>query len=101
MADTEAGPPAKIEAHDPLPESSWLWRRVFSFVLTVTFLVALYALGYATYSLAHGHEEQVINRLYAEFRFTVLLTFIIATYYMAAPSAEQIVRMWQTAALFK
>lgn len=72
----------------PLPESSFRWRRIFSYALSVTLL---FFVGWIIYQLTD-------QRKLADTAFWVLmLLWWVITYYMIAPSAEQIARIIQSA----
>lgn len=86
-----AGPPPTADPQDPLPEGSFFYRRVFSYVLSIC-IIALLAL---VIWRIDGADELRRVALYL-----CLLLFMIVTYYMIAPSAEQVVKMLQTAKLF-
>lgn len=100
MAADTTTPPPKVEAHDPLPESNWLWRRVFIFTLTTSIVVGVWMMvnswvrSGAPSQLIVGAELKVIGWL-------CLLVWFMATYYMIAPTGEQIVKMWQSVTAWK
>lgn len=85
-------PTAAVDVQDPLPESNFFWRRVFAYVGSAALLALL---GYVIFKM----EEPESLRLAALY-LAVLLWFSI-TYYMIAPSAEQIVRIIQAAKVLK
>lgn len=74
-----------------LPESDFKWRRIFSYVLSVALLALV---GVAVYQITDSE-----NLRDTAFWLMVLLWWVI-TYYMVAPSAEQIARIIQSARLF-
>lgn len=71
-----------------LPESNFRYRRIFSYVLTVALLVML---GFIIWQLTDAKELGDIA-----FWLIILLWWVV-TYYMIAPSAEQIARIIQSA----
>ena len=74
---------------DPLPEIKTPWRRAYSYATT---LITLGLVGYIVARLTAA--EQL-----AEIAFWLIcLNALIATYYMIAPSAEEIVRTIKAAA---
>lgn len=89
--NAEAGPPPTADIQDPLPESTFFYRRVFSYVLSVAFVALL---AFVIWRMDTASELRQVA-LY----LSLLLWFTI-TYYMVAPSAEQIVKMLQTAKMF-
>lgn len=90
--EATAGPPPSVDVQDPLPESSFFWRRVYSWLISVGVLALI---GLVVWQIT-GADELRRVALY----LVVLLWFVI-TYYMIAPSAEQIVKILKTAELFK
>lgn len=90
-----------IDPQDPLPEASWFWRRVFVFSVTaaVLFLVngAMLRLGAA----ALLQPERGITALLSLSKTLLYLVAMLVLFYMVAPSAEQIVKMLQTARLYR
>lgn len=76
----------------PLPESKFFYRRVFSYVLTVALLGLL---GYIIYQLADPGALKSIAF------WLIILLWWVATYYMVAPSAEQIARIIQSARMWR
>lgn len=78
----------EIDAQDPLPESNFFWRRLYSYIAT-------FSLWGLLVFVIHKIEEPSSLRLVAMY-LSLLLWFTI-TYYMIAPSAEQITRIVQAA----
>lgn len=78
----------ELDMQDPLPESNFFWRRIYSYLVTC----ALIGLLIFVVSKMQSPESLRIAALY----LSVLLWFAV-TYYMVAPSAEQIVRIIQAA----
>ena len=75
----------------PLPESDFKYRRVFSYaVATVTLALVAWIIWRIE------EADPLANIAYA----LLVLNWFCITYYMAAPSAEQIVRIVQSARLF-
>lgn len=95
MADMEApkvssgDPPLQADVQDPLPESNWLYRRWFIFVLSTINIIGLWWIG------RHVQDHD------AAFRWLLLFQWFLITYYLIAPSAEQVVKMIQSASMFK
>ena len=81
-----------IDPQDPLPESQWLWRRIYTYVATVA---CLGLVGWIVHKLADGkHLAGIAYGL-------IGLSALLATYYLIAPAAEHIVRAIQRVALLK
>lgn len=117
MTDTPAPPPSPvIDAQDPLPEANWLWRRVFTFIAMAVIFAILIGLAVATNRIVTNVVGRidtmsavavaeiakqalvVILRMFTLMFWALMVTI---TYYMVAPSAEQITKMMQTAGLLK
>lgn len=108
--------PPHVDAQDPLPESNWIWRRVFTFVALIAIFAILIGLAVATNRIV-GNVVGRIDTMNAEavaliakqalaiievmFRLMFWALIVVVTYYMVAPSAEQITKMLQTAGLLK
>jgi hypothetical protein len=93
---------AEIDPQDPLPDASWVFRRIMAFGL-----VAATVLGqlYVAWRLASlGSElksaDALAHMLEISKIFAVEL-LVVVTYYMVAPSAEQIVKIIQVASMLK
>ncbi len=85
-------PQSLVDVQDPLPESNFLWRRVFAYA-TSTAILAL--LAYIVF------KTDDPNNLESLALYLALLLWFSLTYYMIAPSAEQIVRIIQAAKVLK
>jgi hypothetical protein len=79
---------AEIDVQDPLPESNFLWRRLYSYIATVSIWALLVFVVYKM-------DDQDSLRTAA--LYLCLLLWFTITYYMIAPSAEQITRIVQAA----
>lgn len=95
-----AGPPPSVDVQDPLPESNFLYRRVFSWAFT---LIILGLLGYVIHTLSVAAAGDAPGGVLALAKIALNLIYLVAlivTYYMLAPSAEQMVRMIKMASMF-
>lgn len=93
--------PDITDIQDPLPESNWFWRRVFTFA---SMLIIFGILIYTVMELARIAElepRQGITAMLDLALRLLWLQFIFVLFYMVAPSAEQVVKMIQTAALLR
>ncbi|WLJ71144.1 hypothetical protein [Sphingomonas phage Carli] len=115
MTDNTTPQPA-LDIQDPLPEANWLWRRVFTFVAVIAIFAILIGLAIATNRIVGNVVGRidtmsavavaeiakqalvVIMRMFTLMFWALMVT---VTYYMIAPSAEQITKMLQTAGLLK
>lgn len=90
-----------MDLQDPLPESNWLWRRVFVFFVTAAVLWMVW--GAITRLGASAMLEPTLGvpALLTLCKWLLGLTAIMATYYMIAPSAEQMTKMIKTATLLR
>ncbi len=70
------------DEQDPVPESKWLFRRIYAYAVT---LACLFGVGWVINKLVEAqHLAGVAYGLIA-------LCALLATYYLIAPSAEHIV----------
>lgn len=96
-----ASPPPTVDPQDPLPDPSWLWRRVFVFATGG----ALLAFGYVQTAIIgqvamKGSETAIAGLIKVAERDQALIAILIL-FYMVAPSAEQITKMLATASAWK
>jgi hypothetical protein len=89
------------DLQDPLPEASWLWRRVFVFTTTAAVLWMLWAAIDRLAAVALAAPALGVPALLSLCKWIIGFSGLMATYYMVAPSAEQIVKMLKTAALLR
>lgn len=115
MTDTPT-PQVIADMQDPLPESNWLWRRVLTFLAIVVIFCLMSGLAYAVHRIVGGvigridnmsaqavaditvRALGVIERMFGWMYWSLL---VVVTYYMVAPSAEQIAKMIGAVALLK
>lgn len=84
-----------VDVQDPLPETNWFWRRVYTFVLSLV-SVAFIRYGIeALYALRDGAS------IYKITRYMIGVHVLLITFYMLAPSAEQLVKLVQAAKLLQ
>jgi len=83
------------DAQDPLPESSFLYRRITVWVVGIVILALLWFNVYALRQLEHGDGLVTISQ------WLIGLLALLLTYYLIAPSAEHIVRMFQMKDILK
>jgi cation transport ATPase len=104
------------DIQDPLPEANWLWRRVFTFLALVVVFGILIGLAFATNRIVGNVVGRIdtmnaaavadialraLSVIETMFRLMFWALLVVVTYYMVAPSAEQITKMLQTARLLK
>jgi hypothetical protein len=87
--------PQRVDVQDPLPEPSWLWRRVYTFALS------LISLGFIWYGAEAMFLLKRADELFAITRYMIAILGVLILFYMVAPSAEQIVRLIQAAKILQ
>lgn len=87
--------PHKIDPQDPLPETNWFWRRVYTFALS------LISLAFIWYGLEALNAMRQPQHVFSITRYMVGVHVLLITFYMLAPSAEQIVKLVQAAKLLR
>lgn len=90
-------PPATaiIDAQDPLPETDWFWRRLFTFIFTLLSIAFIWS------GLASLQQLSDADSIYKITRYMIGVHVLLVTYYMVAPSAEQIIKIIQSAKLLR
>lgn len=118
-----AGPPPTADPQDPLPESSWFWRRVFVFLFGLIAVIGvavvlwmLFTLGNATLELVaklSGPRDvraldqsfeavgAVILALYKLGSWSMIVLLVGHILYLIAPSAEQAAKMMATVSAWR
>lgn len=99
MADT--APTVPTDLQDSLPESSWFWRRVFVFTVTAAVLWMLWGAITQLANVALVEPRLGVPALLSLCKWIIGFTGMMVTYYMVAPSAEQLTKMVKTASLLK
>lgn len=95
------GPTPQVDLQDPLPESSWVWRRAFVFATTAAVLFMLWGAIDRLAAVALSAPQLGVPALLSLCKWIIGFSGMMATYYMVAPSAEQITKMVKTAALLR
>lgn len=90
-----------VDLQDPLPESNWFWRRVFVFAATAAVMWMVWGAITRLGASAMLRPELGVPALLTLCKWLLGMIALMATYYMVAPSAEQIVKMLKTAALLR
>lgn len=88
---TSAKPPATVDVQDPLPEIDWFWRRIYTYVVSIVLILLI---AYVLYGLRGVQDADGLLEI--GLRLCWLLGAVI-TFYLVAPSAEQIVHLVQAA----
>lgn len=86
---------------DPLPESDFTWRRLYTWAVTIAAFANVAFGVYLVGQAAQAAPEPGLAALQDIMYWTIILAGIVVTYYMIAPSAEQIVRIIETARLLR
>lgn len=100
MADVET-PPPKVETHDPLPEGNWFWRRIFIWALCTVICLGVWVMVITMVNLAGNHSELIVGAFVRIIGWLLLLVWFAMTYYIVGTNAEQVVKIVQTASMFK
>jgi len=95
-AAASASPPV-ADAQDPLPESNWFWRRIFIFALSAGLLALVWFKVNDVAAVALTGSETAIAGLVKLLRLCLYLIGMLILFYLLAPSAEQLVKLIQTA----
>lgn len=95
------GTKPETDLQDPLPESSWLWRRIFVFSTTAAVLFMLWGAIDRLAAVALSAPQLGVPALLSLCKWIIGFSGMMATYYMVAPSAEQITKMIKTASLLR
>lgn len=99
MADLAPSIPTDLQ--DPLPESSWFWRRVFVYAVTIAVLWMLWGAITQLGNVALVEPKLGVPALLTLCKWIIGFTGMMVTYYMIAPSAEQLTKMVKTVSLLK
>ena len=84
-----------VDVQDPLPETNWFWRRVYTFTLSLISVAFIWYGVEALYALRDGAS------IYKITRYMIGVHVLLITFYMLAPSAEQVVKLIQSAKLLQ
>ncbi len=90
-----ADPTTAVDVQDPLPEANWLWRRVYTYVMSLILVVLI------AWVLDSLHDLRDAQSLYEIGMRLCWLLAAVLTYYLVAPSAEQITRLVQSARVLR
>ena len=86
---------SRVDVQDPLPETDWFWRRLFTFIFT------LLSVAFIWYGLASLQQLGEADAIYRVTRYMIGVHVMLITYYMVAPSAEQIIKIIQSAKIIR
>lgn len=86
---------AQIDVQDPLPETNWFWRRVYTFALS------LISVAFIWYGIEALYSLREADSIYKITRYMIGVHVLLITFYMLAPSAEQLVKLVQAAKLLQ
>lgn len=104
------------DAQDPLPESNWTWRRTVTIAVLAASFAILAGCGFSLFKVINGIIDKLdamspdvvgaitiraLSTVEQMFRLMFWILLVTITYYMVAPSAEQVVKMMQTAGMLK
>jgi hypothetical protein len=101
VTDVTTAPPPTVQSHDPIPESNWFWRRVFVFAACSMICIGVWVMVIAMVSLASNQPVLIVGAFVKIIGWLLLLAWFAMTYYIVGTSGEQVVKIVQTAGLFK
>lgn len=103
MSDNAAAatPPPTADPQDPLPESNWLWRRAFIFLITIALLAGVWFKVDDLSVVALIQNETAIKGLITILKWALSLIGVMVLLYLVAPSAEQVAKMMATLSAWK
>ncbi len=106
-------PQLLADPQDPLPESNWLWRRIYIFIAALVHGAFLGVILWMLHTIATGVIGQVnsanstqialqaVDALYNLGFWIVMLSLVDRALYLIAPSAEQAAKMLATLSAWK
>lgn len=83
----------RVDVQDPLPETNWFWRRVYTFALS------LISVAFIWFGVEALYDMRQPQHVFSVTRYMIGVHVLLITYYMLAPSAEQMVKLIQAAKL--
>jgi hypothetical protein len=89
------------DPQDPLPEPTWLWRRLYVYAVSIVFMVLIWVSVHQLAEAAMMEPSRGIGALLSALKWLILTLTCVITYYLVAPSAEQIVKMIQAARIIR
>ncbi len=108
--------PATVQMRDPLPESRWFFRRIITYVVVALLFGVMIVLGVGMDRLVSatiGKLNEIsgpdladimtraLETIERMFFYCFLLMAMMLTYYLVAPTAEQIVKMFKYASIIR
>lgn len=90
----DAGPPPSVDIQDPLPEASWIWRRLLTWAVLLLCSVALWQI------LEALHDLKSTQGLIEIAKWLIVTLNLTLFYYMAGANAAELVRLVQSVKLF-
>lgn len=84
-----------VDPQNPLPEGSFMWRRIFAAVIGANALV------FAWFAARWFHDGAQWEHLYGLTMTMIYGAGLILTYYFVAPSASELTNMLATAGVLK
>jgi len=101
VSDAAPAPAPPGETHDPIPESNWFWRRVFVFAACTMVCIGVWGMVITMVHLAGDHAELIVGAFVRIIGWLLLFAWFAMTYYIVGTNGEQVVRIVQTASMFK
>lgn len=94
-AQVDPATAVRVDVQDPLPETSWLWRRIYVFTFSMI------SVAFIMYGLQSLYQMQDIESVYRITRYMIAIHAMLILFYMVAPSAEQIVKLIQASRIIQ
>ena len=101
MSDEVTTPPPKIEVQDPLPEQNWFWRRIFVFAICTAVFVGAWIEIQTMVNLAGDNPDLIVGAFIQIIKWEFIMAWCAMTYYLIAPSAEQLGKWLATVSAWK
>lgn len=96
-----SAPPPTADPQDPLPESNWVWRRIFVFIVLAALLAGAWFKVDTLGQVALAGNESAVLGLIAIIKWALALAGTLMMFYLVSPSAEQVVKMLATLSAWK
>jgi hypothetical protein len=90
-----------IDPQDPLPEPTWLWRRIFVYGVAAAVLALIWVGVQHLAEVSALEPLRGVEALLTTLQWLIGALVCVVTYYLVAPSAEQIVKMVQAASIHR
>lgn len=104
-ADATAGPPPMVDPQDPLPEGSFTYRRLLTFLISISVIILLWRVTGKLGEIASSPDDklaaQAIAGLIRMTGWALLCWGLTILLYLVAPTAEQLGKLLATLSALK